>query len=99
MVTLGVDHDEFATLQASCLDIQAPQTASTILHLTDVLLSRDTPLLCYVSCGQLHWMVPQEFSHQVFDMLHCLSYPSVSVSKHFIGEHFMWNGMQREIAA
>ena len=56
-------------------------------------------LLCEVSTGVLHPVLPLLFRRQAFDLLHQLSHPGVRAStRHLVAARFLWPAMNSDVA-
>lgn len=80
------------------LEIQAFRSAVTGLRLQDVrFLDKDAMLLCDISTGQPCSMVPAGWRCCVFDAIHTLSHPGMTVSVKLVGAKFVWLGRMKVI--
>ena len=71
-----------ATAQQQDAEVQAYHTATSSLQLEDIRFgTQGVALLCDTSTGCPRPLVPAIWRHQVFDLFHGLSHPSVRTTK------------------
>ncbi|KAK3776971.1 hypothetical protein RRG08_022765 [Elysia crispata] len=97
-VSLGIDYIAMARAQAVSIDVQAYKTAFTCLEITNTRLSEQGPeLVCDVSTGRPRPIIPPDFRHTVFDVVHNLSHPGVKATVKMVSDKFVWHGMRKKI--
>ena len=73
-------------------------TTPSSLRLEDVPFgTQGVRLLCDTSTGHPRPIVPVSLRRQVFDLMHCLSHPSVRTTRKLIATRFVWKGLQKQI--
>ncbi|XP_066949329.1 uncharacterized protein [Macrobrachium rosenbergii] len=88
--------------QEQTTDPEAPvyRTAITSLKWKDVTLAPGGPkLLCDVSTGQPHPLVPASRCCLVFYVIHGLPHPSGRTTAKLLAEKFVWHGMRNDATA
>lgn len=80
-VSLGINFNDLILQQQQSDEIHPTLTAVTSMHLADVVVTQGRPsLLCELSSGTPHPVIPPGTQCQVFDLLHGLSHFGVSAS-------------------
>ena len=98
-VSLGIDYVGMARAQAASIDVQAYKTAFTCLEITNTRLNEQGPeLVCDVSTGRPRPIVPPDFRHTVFDVVHNLSHPGVKATVEMVSDKFVWHGMREQVS-
>ena len=98
-VSLGIDYIAMARAQAVSIDVQAYKTAFTCLEITNTRLSEQGPeLVCDVSTGRPRPIIPPDFRHTVFDVVHNLSHPGVKATVKMVSDKFVWHGMRKKVS-
>ena len=95
-IQLGIDYCAMATDQRQDTEVQSYQTATSSLKLRDVPFS-GTTLLCDMSAGYARPIVPINWRHKVFDLIHGLSHPSIRATRKLISSKFVWKGLQKQV--
>ncbi|GFO41227.1 Pol polyprotein [Plakobranchus ocellatus] len=89
-VSLGIDYTATAAVQTSSTDLQAYNTALTNLQITSTKLNDQGPeLLCHISTGRAHPIVPPDFRRSVFEAVHNLSHPGIKATVKLVSEKFI----------
>ena len=96
---LAIDFAAMATAQLDDADIATYKTCATGLDLRPVPFgAAQIMLLCDVSTGRPHPLVPAIFRRAIFDAVHNLSHPSIRFTKALIASKFVWPGLQRQVS-
>ena len=94
----GVDYAAMATSQRDDPAIQAYRTAITSLQVEDVPFGpHGTTLLCDTSTGQPRPIVPANWRHKVFDVVHGLSHPSIRATQQLMARKFVWHRLRKQV--
>ena len=97
-VTPTLDYTELAAHQNADQETQALRTATTSLKLVDITPPRSRHLiLCDMSLGFPHPVVPISLRRRVFDILHSLSHPGCRPTKRLIAARYVWPGFKKDI--
>ena len=91
-VHLGFDYNSMATAQQQDAEVQAYHTATSSLQFEDVPFGTQGVTLlhvCDTSTGRLRPLVLASWRHQVFDLIHGLSHPSVRATRKLIAARFV----------
>ena len=95
---LAINFAAMAAAQLDDTDIATYKTCTTGLNLQPVPFgAAEVTLLCNVSTGRPHPLVPATFCRTVFDVVHNLSHPSIWFTKTLIAAKFVWPGLQRQV--
>ena len=57
----------------------------------------DATLLCDMSTGTPHPLVPPQFHRQVFDALHSLSHPGIRATQGLVTSRYVWPGINKDV--
>ncbi len=97
-VTDGLDFEEMARAQQADPEVHAYRTAISGLNLQDVPMG-DTSLtlLCDISMGQQRPVVPANWRHPVFDVMHNLSHPGINTTCKLVSATYVWHGLHKQV--
>lgn len=98
-VTLGLDYHAMADAQKIDPETDAYRTSITGLQWQDIQLGDDPSLtlLCDVSTGRPRPLVPKQFRHAVYEILHNVSHPGIRSTAKLISSKFVWHGVRADV--
>lgn len=96
-VTIGLDYQQLAKLQAEDPETEMYKTSITSLQWQDFPLDdENTRLLCDVSTGRPRPLVPEPLRKKVFSLVHSLAHPSGRATAKLLKDRFIWHGITRD---
>ena len=94
-----INLDALASAQDQDEELLKLSTSPTFLQLAEVPLSHSgRTLLCDISQGHSHPLVPSAMCQAIFVKLHSLPHPGIKASRGLISEWYVWLNMKRVIA-
>ena len=94
-----IDLKALALAQDQDENLHQLATSLTSLQLEQVPIPcTSKTLLCDVSQGRPHPLVPSSMHRAIFDNLHSLFHPGIKASHHLVSERCVWPNMKRNIA-
>ena len=83
---------------ADPVDMAACRTVIMEFQLKDIPFGpNNTTLLCDVSLGRPHPLIPVSSRCRIFDTLHGLSHPGVQATCKLVGHKYIWHGLGRQV--
>ncbi len=96
--SLAVDLQAMASAQEHDPDIAHLKSSRTSLTLTPVPLPMsEATILCDMSTGIARPIVPSEFRHAVFDLLHSLSHPGIRATQKLLTDRYVWPNINADV--
>ena len=97
-VSLGINYDDLAAVQASDPETKAARTSITALQWEDIsYLPNGSTILCDVSTGRPRPLIPQALRKKVFQLIHGLAHPSPQSTVKLMTERFVWHGIKKDV--
>ena len=97
-VQLGIDCSALAVAQQQDAEVHTYRTFTSSFQLEDISFgTQGVTLLCDVSTSHARPIIPAGWRHQIFDMIHGLSHPSVCTTRKLIASRFVWSGLQKQV--
>ncbi len=97
-VHLGIDFAQLAADQQSDPDVQAYRTAISSLKIADIhFVEAGVTLVCDVSRGHPHPVVPVQWRRAVFDNVHSFSHPGRKASQKLVSSKVVWHGLKKDV--
>jgi cleavage and polyadenylation specificity factor subunit 1 len=92
---VAVDFDQVAAQQATCSDVQALKSSSSLQVRAVKVGERE--MWCDFSTQSVRPLVPSSLRRNVFEALHNLAHSGTRATKRVIAARFVWRGMARDI--
>lgn len=94
--TPNIDYRQLASDQATSKEIADYRTSITGLQFEDIRMGGYS-VLCDVSTGTARPVVPECWTHRVFDAVHGLDHAGCRPTQKAISNRFVWHGLKRDV--